>query len=149
MKFTQPNEQPSEQVRERYSVLVVDDDAALLETTVAVLEEQHKVVGTCFPREALRMARSGEYQVIVTDWMMPRMTGLELYRAVCQLDLGIACILMTGRMEEFAEENSREERKLLGLISKPFLPAQLLARVNQLGRLATMKMSVKRLRSGE
>lgn len=132
----------------RYNVLVVDDDRALLETTVALLQTEHDVVGTSRPHEALRLLKASDFQVVVTDWMMPGMDGVELFRSILRLDRPIAVLLMTGRMEEFAEEVSFESRKLLGLIAKPFAPDQMLDRVRQLGRLAAMKLSVKNLKDG-
>jgi len=134
--------------RERYSVLVVDDDAALLETTIALLQSEHDVIGTQRPHEALRLLRTSSVQVVVTDWQMPSMDGIELFRAILRLDRPIGVLLMTGRMEEFAEEVSFESRKLLGLIAKPFAPDQMLHRVRQLGRLAAMKTSVRKLKDG-
>jgi CheY-like chemotaxis protein len=134
--------------RERFNVLVVDDDVALLETTVALLQSEHHVVGTQRPHEALRLLKASDFQVVVTDWMMPSMDGIELFRAILRLDRPIAVLLMTGRMEEFTDEVSFESRKLLGLISKPFAPDVMLERVRQLGRLAAMKASVKKLKEG-
>lgn len=131
---------------ERYRILVVDDDLAMLETTVAILQAEHDVVETRRPVEALRLVRAEAFQVVVTDWQMPVMNGMELARSIFKLDKPIGCLLMTGRMEDFVEEVSFESRRLLGLISKPYAPVQMLERVRQLGRLAAMKLSVKRLR---
>ena len=131
---------------ERYRVLVVDDEPAMLDTTVAILQAEHEVLGTQRPLEALRLVRTEDFQVVVTAWQMPVMDGMELARSVFKLDKPIGCLLMTGQMEDFVEEVSFESRRLLGLISKPYAPAQLLDRVRQLGRLAAMKLSVKRLR---
>ena len=131
---------------ERYRILVVDDDLAMLETTVAILQAEHDVVETRRPVEALRLVRAEAFQVVVTDWQMPVMNGMELARSIFKLDKPIGCLLMTGRMEDFVEEVSFESRRLLGLISKPYAPVQMLERVRQLGRLTAMKLSVKRLR---
>lgn len=135
--------------RERYSILLVDDDRVLLETTQAALEPHHDVVATGHPSRALRLIEEREFHVVIADWVMPVMDGMELFRRVHRLDLGVACLLMTGRMEEFAGEVDREDRKLLGLIAKPFSTEQLLLRIDQLGRLAVMKMTVRRLRGPE
>ena len=130
----------------RYSVLLVDDDRALLETTQAALERHHDVVATGHPVRALRLVEDRPFHVVVADWMMPVMDGMELFRRIHRLDLGVACLLMTGRMEAFAGEVDREDRKLLGLIAKPFTAEQVLQRIAQLGRLSAMKSSVRRLR---
>lgn len=131
-----------------YAVLVVDDDEVLLETMVALLQREHRVVGASRPDEALRLLETRAFDVVVTDWLMPGMDGVELFRSVVRLDRPIAVLLMTGRMEEFAEEVSLESRELLGVIGKPFAPMQMLDRVRQLGRLAEMTRAVRSLGGG-
>jgi len=125
---------------ERLRVLVVDDERAMLETTVAILQSEYEVFGTTRPEEALRLLQERPPHVLVTDWLMPSMDGIELSRTMFRLDLPTACLLMTGYMEELSEEVSFESRRLLGVLSKPYAPSQLLERVRELGNLAAMKM---------
>lgn len=130
----------------RYRVLVVDDEPAMLETTLAIVQSEHDAVGTLRPHDALRRLQTEPFQVVVTDWQMPSMDGIELSRAVYRLDLPVACLLMTGFMEELGEEVSFESRRLLGIIGKPYAPRELLQRIQELGAIAAMKLSAHRLR---
>jgi CheY-like chemotaxis protein len=66
-------------------ILLVDDDLELLELYTDVLEIMgHQVVHAHDGLEALELARRQRPSLVVTDWMMPRMDGVEL----CQYVLG-------------------------------------------------------------
>jgi DNA-binding NtrC family response regulator len=131
--------------RTKYSVLVVDDDAALLETLAASLEDRYEVATTTFPTRALKWVETRDFHVVVTDWHMPVMDGMTLVREVRRRAQAVACLLMTADMALFATDIARTDRGLLGLIAKPFPPEKLIERVDQLAGLAEMKRTVRRL----
>lgn len=61
------------------TILLVDDELEMLELFTEVLEQMdHHVLGARDGREALSLAREVNPDLVVTDWNMPRMTGLEL-----------------------------------------------------------------------
>lgn len=61
------------------TILLVDDEQDLLELFGEVLEQMnHRVVMARDGREALQVAQQAVPDLVVTDWMMPRMDGLEL-----------------------------------------------------------------------
>jgi PAS domain S-box-containing protein len=65
----------------RCSVLLVDDDD-IVRTLVANLLERsgYRVGEAASGEEALRALRGGDYPIVITDWKMPGMSGLELCR---------------------------------------------------------------------
>ena len=68
----------------RTSVLVVDDEPAVGSTLARVLRA-HDVVVVTNAREALELITSGrEFDVILSDLMMPTMSGMDLYEALLQ-----------------------------------------------------------------
>lgn len=61
------------------TILLVDDEQEMLDLFTEVLElMDHRVLGARDGREALSIAREASPDLVVTDWNMPRMTGLEL-----------------------------------------------------------------------
>jgi len=80
-------------------VLVVDDDAVDKELLGGILTEGgHEVTTAGNGREAMELLRAGRSSVVISDWVMPAMDGLELCRAIRKEDLGryVYVILLTG-----------------------------------------------------
>lgn len=66
-------------------VMVVDDDDAIRDMVAAMLEAVGLVVTTASSgEEALQLFREETFELVVLDWNMPRMTGLDLCRALRQ-----------------------------------------------------------------
>lgn len=66
-------------------VLVVDDDDAIRDMVAAMLEAVGLIVTTAASaEEALLLFREETFELVVLDWNMPRMTGLDLCRALRQ-----------------------------------------------------------------
>jgi CheY-like chemotaxis protein len=80
-------------------ILVVDDEFDILTTWRLVLEmEGYEVVTASNGRTALDAARSTPPALVITDWMMPHMDGVELIRQLATsngLD-GVPVILMSA-----------------------------------------------------
>jgi two-component system response regulator AtoC len=67
----------------RGTVLLVDDEEKILKTLGRALrDEGHEVFTTADPREAQRLAASRAFDVLVIDYRMPGMSGLELAAAI-------------------------------------------------------------------
>jgi CheY-like chemotaxis protein len=79
-------------------VLVVDDDRLVLSGTTALIDDLgHRAIDTLSGEAALATLASGtSIDVIITDYAMPTMNGLELANAVRTRFPGIPVILMTG-----------------------------------------------------
>jgi PAS domain S-box-containing protein len=101
----------------KLSVLVADDDVLVLENTAAMLEDLgHVVVEARSGEEALALLRrTRTVDLVVTDYAMPGMTGLQLAEAVVAERPGTLLLLSTG----YAELPSGE-RSNLPRIAKPF-----------------------------
>jgi len=68
-------------------ILLVDDDLDLLELYSDVLELMgHIVLRAHDGREALELARRWLPDLVVTDWMMPEMCGVELCHALASAE---------------------------------------------------------------
>jgi signal transduction histidine kinase len=75
---------PGEEVRgRRASVLVVDDDPQILLCVRRILDSEHALTTTTSGFDALRRIREGErFDVLISDLMMPELSGMALYGKV-------------------------------------------------------------------
>ena len=116
-------------------ILVVDDDASIVETVRAYLREAGYEVFTARDgNSALSEYRRQKPDLLVLDVMMPEMDGFEVVRTL-RRDSAVPVILVTARVEE--------SDRLVGLelgaddyVTKPFSPRELVARVKAVLRRA-------------
>ena len=78
-------------------ILLVDDNAHGLTARRAVLEELgHKIVTASNGADALELFSESKFEVVVTDYKMPRMDGLELIKRLRKHTPGVAIVLVSG-----------------------------------------------------
>jgi len=78
--------------------MIVDDEAPLMRALCETLRDQnYAITGFTSPNEALAALRKQEFDLLLTDLMMPEMDGITLLRAALQIDPGIVGIMMTGQ----------------------------------------------------
>jgi PAS domain S-box-containing protein len=87
------------------SILFVEDDADQLESTPRLLEAMgYRVTAMRHPEEALELvsARSCPFDLIITDYDMPGMSGVQLARRVGESSPELPVILVSGREDAAA-----------------------------------------------
>jgi signal transduction histidine kinase len=111
------------------TILLVDDDALVASSTAALLEDLgHQVIDARSGREAMKLLSDGlQPDLMITDYAMPGMTGLELGRMVRKLRPDFPVLLATG----FAEMEGAGPLDLPRL-AKPFTQDQLAVQVARL-----------------
>ncbi|MFT3924199.1 MAG: response regulator [Myxococcales bacterium] len=120
------------------SVLVVDDEPAIRDTTAALLEDDYVVEQSANAREALKLLGSRRFDVICTDYRMPGMTGVDLLRAAQRMYPGITGIVVTAYADYPEHQSSFREVPCLVLL-KPYEPQQLHSMVARSAKLSRMK----------
>jgi CheY-like chemotaxis protein len=118
------------------SILVIDDDRAVLGTVKLLLERAaHAVEAVDNSRAGLRLLESQGFDLLVVDIFMPGMDGFETMRLVHQSWPEMPVIVMSGQQFRLASERGPDFLHMatkLGAISglqKPFRPQELLAAV--------------------
>ncbi len=78
-------------------ILVVDDDRQLADVLAEFLTRLgYQAVATYGGREGLEMFERDDFQLVITDLMMPGMDGMELMEAVKRLDSRVIVMVITG-----------------------------------------------------
>ena len=112
-------------------VLLVDDEPDFLEAMAARMQVRGlDVTTTTSTIDALSLAESGHFDVIVMDLMMPEMAGLEALKALKGLKSESQIILLTG----YATREIEAEALKLGavdLIEKPADIERLLEKIKE------------------
>ncbi len=126
-----------------YTVLVCDDDSAILESIRIYLEnEGYNVLTASDGVEAVEMVDTNEIHCLVMDVMMPRLDGLRATVKIREKH-NLPIIFLSAKSED--------TDKITGLgfggddyVTKPFNPLELVARVrSQIRRYATLGSMVK------
>lgn len=116
------------------TVLIVDDDLKLLKMLQRTLSyENLHVITATNGLEALPLVTSAAPDLIILDWMMPKMDGISFVERLRELDNPVMVLMLTARD---AIENRVEglESGADDYLIKPFAPSELLARVHALLR---------------
>jgi putative two-component system response regulator len=122
-------------------VLIVDDNRLALTVLDNVLiEGGYEVTAVTGAREAMQVMRKGLHRLVITDWEMPDMDGLELCRAIRSEGLaGYTYIIMLTAHGTPDEKVQGLSAGADDLITKPFHPAELLARVRNAERMLSIE----------
>lgn len=115
-------------------VLVVDDEPLLLKTFQRLLGREHAVTVSSTATEALERIAAGErFDVIVCDLMMPRVSGMDFYESLQQVDADAAARMVFVTGGAFTQETREFLRKVPNeRIEKPWNADELRALVRRL-----------------
>ncbi len=124
-------------------LLVVEDDRKLARFLRRVLSEDGYAVDvSASGGEALERARTGVYKLLVLDWMLPDVDGLEVCRRLRQTGSALCILMLTARGDP-AERVIALDAGADDCLAKPFEVDELGARVRALLRRAGYRASLK------
>jgi PAS domain S-box-containing protein len=117
----------------RARLLLIDDDPDVLKVTARALSQRHEVVSVLRAQDAIDKINAGEvFDLIVSDLMMPVVTGMELHRVLCTIapEHARRMIFLTGgaftpgareflnRVDNLRVDKPYDRRNLLALIDR-------------------------------
>jgi CheY-like chemotaxis protein/anti-sigma regulatory factor (Ser/Thr protein kinase) len=111
-------------------ILIVDDDAAVLDIVSSALRGEGHIEKASTAEEALEKLTHTAFDVVVTDVVMPGMGGIELLQRVCELRPDTRVIVMTGESEPDTVAASLRHHAFSYLV-KPFTMGALREAVQQ------------------
>jgi len=110
-----------EKTEEQRTVLFVDDDEIVLRSLErGLLDEPYNKLFAKNCKEALEILQQEEVHVIVTDMIMPEMTGLELLRIVREKYPKIIRIVLSGYMHDTTLQEAIDQEEIFKFIPKPW-----------------------------
>jgi len=116
------------------SVLVADDEAHIRHiVSMKLTNAGYDVITAADGEEALELCLAEGPDLVITDFQMPYMTGLEVCRKLRQNDAtkDIRVLMLTARGFD-VEPRDRADAGISDVLSKPFSPREILQRVQEL-----------------
>jgi CheY-like chemotaxis protein len=107
------------------TILLVDDEASVMRATSAILRAAgYRVVEAPTPSEAL-LAATHDFDMLVSDIVLPGITGRELAKRIREHRPSLPVLFISGYVPEGRVQPDAD------LLSKPYTPEALLARVRE------------------
>lgn len=118
-------------------ILLAEDERSLSRAIIALLERNNYSADAVYDgQEILAYLEAGNYDALIPDWMMPKLDGLCVLRALRQRGNRIPVLMLTAKSEV--------DDKVLGLdsgandyLTKPFSTQELMARIRAMTRSQT------------
>jgi two-component system OmpR family response regulator len=118
-------------------VLIVEDDRKLARFLTRLLTEEGYAADTChLGADAIRRALSGIYSIVLLDWMLPDVDGLQVCNELRRLGSRVPIVMVTAR-SELQERVLALDSGADDYVVKPFEPEELLARIRAILRRTT------------
>ncbi len=127
-------DKPAEEMKlDPIRVLIADDDEVLLTTAKDTLLSLGAQADTALSgAEAVRMASGGEtYQVVILDWKMPDMDGIEVARKIRESVGSQVPILLISAYDWSDLEEAAKDAGISGFISKPLFRSTLYEKLSE------------------
>lgn len=118
--------------RKKLNILVVDDDPVVGDALKLVLESDgYEVVLVEKGRDGIIQSGKVHFGIGIVDLFLSDISGLQVIKAIRELDPEIMLILITG---EGTPQAFSEARRLgvVGILTKPFRPADILQMVSRI-----------------
>ncbi len=106
-------------------LLITDDDRDLRQTLGDVLERRgFSTALAADGLEGLSIVRQTEIHLIVVDFHMPRLTGLEMLAQLYEEQRDVPCILMSGKLDDTIRQTAAKMH-VFSILEKPIRIAEL------------------------
>jgi DNA-binding NtrC family response regulator len=107
------------------TIIVVDDEPAIVKMCVQVLQSKgHTVHGFTRAEEALASLEQAPADLVVVDYKMPELNGLEFVRRAWSLRPGLRMLMITAHGTREVMQQATEAG-VQTIVLKPFTPSEL------------------------
>jgi DNA-binding NtrC family response regulator len=126
-------------------VLIVDDEQNVLNALRRELQGEYLVETYAKPDEALEHSRHTRFDLVIADYQMPDMNGIQFLKEFGKLQPDAARLMLSGEADFDAVAGTINETHIYRFIGKPWNSAELAATVAQALAHRTMLMENLRL----
>jgi response regulator RpfG family c-di-GMP phosphodiesterase len=112
--------------RSRPKILVVDDEAAILETMAELLRRDYEPLVTSDVEEALLLLAEQDIALLMADQRMPGMSGVELLAQAALISPETVRVIFTGYSDIDAIAQAINRGRVFSYVAKPWRPPELL-----------------------
>ena len=110
----------------RRTLLLVDDEENILSALRRTLRrEEYTLLSAGEPAEALAVLKQAQVDVVLSDHLMPNMTGLDFLKEVRALYPDVVRIMLTGHAEVSTAMEAINEGEIFRFLTKPWDEAEL------------------------
>jgi CheY-like chemotaxis protein len=115
-----------------YSVLFVDDDANVLKALKRSVRPHFRRIHTALSgEEALTILATHPVDVLVSDFWMTSMNGIELMRMAKKSNPGIGSVMLSGKIDASSFRQAKKEGIVSAYVSKPWDGDELIRVIQQ------------------
>lgn len=127
------------------AVMIVDDEDMVITSVRAFLrlETDYHIYGFTVPEEAAQFLETNPVDVIVSDYLMPKMNGLQLLGKAKQVQPEAARVLLTGHADKQSAIQAINEVGLYQYLEKPWDNQQLLLVIQSAIERTTLLRSLR------
>lgn len=112
-------------------MLVIDDDPMVLSSCLRIFEtEGFQVVTTTSPEEGLSLVLDTYFDVVLCDWMMPGLDGMDVITELDKTSPGSAVVMISG-YPSIERATEAMKRGAMDYVAKPFTPDDIIRAVDE------------------
>lgn len=128
-----------------FPVLIVEDNPVSCKRLEKLLQDEgYDTETACDGVEALEKLQEKFYPIVITDWVMPRMNGLQLVEEIRKRDFsGYVSIMFITAMDSKDDIITGLKAGADDYLTKPFNEAEMIARLNNVKRVLRLERSLK------
>ncbi|HVH06569.1 MAG TPA: sigma-54 dependent transcriptional regulator [Myxococcota bacterium] len=114
-----------ESARQRYGVLVVDDEEAIVESIAMTLEDDYRVFTALSGKQGLEILEREDVALVIVDQVMPDMSGVEFLEKVVERRPHTVRMMLTGYADITSIVRAINDGRIYRYIQKPWEPESL------------------------
>lgn len=120
-------------VEKKSTILCIDDEPIILTLLNRILTiEGYQVFTAINPTEAMKIVDANELDLVISDYLMPEITGTELIKLINRKSPNSKKIILTGQANDLEIEKAMQQGLILKCLEKPISAAKIKKEINEL-----------------